>query len=48
MLKNIKFFEPSCTECSSYSVLGDFPCETRYCMAKGRKGKRFKAHAPKF
>lgn len=48
MLKKVSFFEPSCTECPSYSAWGDFPCETRYCMAKGRKGKRFKAHDPKF
>lgn len=46
MLKNVKFFEPSCTECPSYSVQGAFPCETRYCMAKSRKGKRFKASDP--
>ena len=48
MLKNIRFFEPSCTECPSYSVQGTFPCETRYCMAKSRKGKRFKSSDPKF
>ena len=48
MLKNFKFFEPSCTECSSYSMLGAFPCETRSCLAKGRKGKRFKAADPKY
>lgn len=48
VLKKVRFFEPSCTECPSYSAWGDFPCETRYCMAKGRKGKRFKAHDPKF
>lgn len=46
MLKKVRFFEPSCTECPSYSVQGDFPCETRYCMAKSRKGKRFKASDP--
>lgn len=48
MLKKVNFYEPSCTECSSYSIQGAFPCETRYCMAKGRKGKRFKNTDPKF
>ena len=48
MLKKVKFFEPSCSECSSYSIQGAFPYETRYCTAKGRKGKRFKSSDPKF
>ena len=27
---------------------GGLPCETRYCMARGRRGKRFKSSDPKF
>lgn len=48
MLKKVKFPEYGCWECPSYSVQGKFPCETRYCMAKSKKGKRFKNSDPKY
>lgn len=48
MLKKVKFYEPRCGDCPSYSIQGAFPSETRYCMARGRKGRRFKSTDPKF
>lgn len=49
MPKKPAFPEPGCWRCPHYTVQGEFPCETRYCMGTGRKrGRRFKKTDPQY